>query len=294
MIISPDLTRENTHITGETVVIYDNSENALSLVARDSSSVTFLNVITHDEVGIHIGGGAYNNDITRNYGEIGWKDNVPRHFLTMISGNNLVKNHSTVGINTRIPKHDEYVLDINGPTSISHSETTEIYASPSFLYGIYHDLSLNMLYGVGDYGASIGNIAYPQYVLSSVDGGFTWSNELIETDSNKLLVSAPYRMNAIYHNGNMSVVVGENGFVYYKEDNSNWVQRSISVNNGVSVFQLEYNSVYITDNDQVLLGCGTNSVNSIHFLTTTEITYTNTYPEQIWDIPKDTQSNYID
>ena len=45
---------------------------------------------------------------------------------TIIAGNTISKIKSTMGVNTLFPETDNYVLDINGPVKISHSEIIEV------------------------------------------------------------------------------------------------------------------------------------------------------------------------
>ena len=126
-------------LLNESVVIYDissgpflpnifedscfNSGSAITLVADNQKSNTSLNIITPSGSGISIVGGSYINDISFSSGSIGVFNNNNEFVTsqTFIANNNL-SNRTTIGINTTLPETNNYVLDINGTTKISHNE----------------------------------------------------------------------------------------------------------------------------------------------------------------------------
>jgi hypothetical protein len=110
------------HINNETVVIYDISSgiffkniynnpsaitgSSVSLIANDTSSNTFMNIITPNKVGLAIGGGTYPNDNRRSMGTIGLTDSSGNYTPSqmIVSGNNILNYRSTIGINTFKPR----------------------------------------------------------------------------------------------------------------------------------------------------------------------------------------------
>ena len=99
---------------------------------------------------------------------------------TVVSGKNQMLLRGTVGFNTYSPKTENYVLDINGPVIIDH---TEIYKPVSVNYEL-HSVTfspINPLLGVAVGGTSsyfIEGVTEPQsltsyYVLTTKDGGVT-------------------------------------------------------------------------------------------------------------------------
>ena len=131
------------HLLNESVIIYDisgnsylspyyksyNAGNALTLVSTDTSSNTFLNIISPDKKGFFIGGGQYPEDLKRKMGVIGLIDgsnSIITPAQTIVSGNILTRNYTTTGFNTLKPLIDNYVVDINGPVHIKDGEITNL------------------------------------------------------------------------------------------------------------------------------------------------------------------------
>jgi hypothetical protein len=142
MSVSYRTNNVTSHVMGETAVIYDissgtylqpvyqnsteNTGSALSLIANDSSSNTFMNIITPNKKGLSIGGGVYPNDQSRSMGSIGWRDTNANYTpsINIISGNSNIKHKTTVGINTYAPATEDYTFDVNGPIHVKNGELT--------------------------------------------------------------------------------------------------------------------------------------------------------------------------
>jgi hypothetical protein len=153
------------------------SGNALSLIAKDNSSNTFLTIAAPSKIGLAIGGGAFPYDTTRAMGTIGMNlNNTYTPIQTIVSGIQPLYYKNTVGINTYAPKTENYVLDINGPTRIGNGEitttghstievTTMAFSRRDPLYG--------MLCGSPFY---TGSSAKPFSMMTTItlDGGKTW------------------------------------------------------------------------------------------------------------------------
>ena len=133
------------HIHNETMVVYDMSNgtykdlyykddtifkgNALSLIARDSSANTSMNITTPDGKGAVISGGAYpiNNamsmlvlDVSNNSEE---KPQAEKpQALMIVSGQKTEKYNTTTSINKYISQTEHYSLDVNGATYIADSQ----------------------------------------------------------------------------------------------------------------------------------------------------------------------------
>ncbi len=192
------------HLLGETAIVYDNSAgtyqypvyqnaasirgNALTLVANDASSVTFMNVVSSDKKGIALGGGAYPNNTTRAMGTIGlvdsWGNYLPAVNLVDASSN--VRNKFALGINTYAPEIDNYILNVNGPThlkngqiSITKQTDIEIYrlgvfaANTNYAIAVGSPTTTDLTYNDAVY-------KYRQEVYYTVNGGESWTD--ISTD----------------------------------------------------------------------------------------------------------------
>ena len=194
---------QNAHIYNETAVLYDNSWGtylnehyknstaktgyALTMVTTDTSSNTFMNMITPNKVGLSIGGGAYPNDQTRAMGTFGWID-VSGDFIpaqTIVSGNNISKYRSTTGFNTYAPRTEKYVVDINGPVHITNGQI-KVANSPKYqIYGVskLRTYQQNIM-AVGSPSVaginSLNNTSFfAQYIGYSNDGGQSWQQSLV-------------------------------------------------------------------------------------------------------------------
>ena len=140
--ISNRSSQVNAHVHGETAVIYDNSAsiyqyavyqnsqsiagNALTLVANDASSVTFMNMVSSDKKGLAIGGGTYPNDMTKAMGTIGLVDSCGNYTpsVNIVDASSNVYRKFAMGINTYAPEVNNYVLSMNGPTHLKNGHLT--------------------------------------------------------------------------------------------------------------------------------------------------------------------------
>lgn len=192
-----------SHVNGETLVVYDissgiylssNYDNsacytgtALSLIASDLSSITFLKITNKDgSKGWGWGAGTYPNDTSRSMATMGWTD-ICKNYIpnqTIVSGNSSIHNRSTIGINTYSPITEKYIMDINGPIRLSHNEVHLVgdisfeILSMSFSkrpnqqnYGIavgsFKDVNLNSAFAAA-------NSSYSFYSAYTMDGGKRW------------------------------------------------------------------------------------------------------------------------
>ena len=199
---------QGAHIYNETVVLYDNSWGtylpehyknntantgyALTMVTADTSSNTFMNIVTPNKVGLSVGGGAYPNDQTRSMGTMGWVD-TSGYFIPaqmMVSGNNVSKYRSTTGFNTYAPRTEQYVVDINGPVHITNGQ---IKVASSVQYEVYGVSKLRTyqknIIAVGSPSVDgsnngLNNSYFLQYISYSNDGGQSWKQSIVNTLGN--------------------------------------------------------------------------------------------------------------
>jgi photosystem II stability/assembly factor-like uncharacterized protein len=243
----------NKHIKNESLIIYDISSgvylpdvydnsscltgNSLTLVATDSYSNTFLNIIGSPDLsgqtrGISIGGGTYPFDLSRSMGVIGWTDNVgvfqPSQII--VSGNDPIKNKCTIGINTNFPKTDGFVLDINGPTRLSNGTVVNIGNQPFEIVtmGISRN-NPNTIIAVGSPSA-VGDGYYipsPHYAYVSQDGGSSWNSYLITATTPQINFQfqdyTGYLTSIYVYNSSYAVIGSDNGYFFYTVDGGkNW------------------------------------------------------------------------
>jgi len=234
------------HVYGETAVIYDNSAgfyqypvyqnsalvtgNALTLVANDASSITFLNMVTPDKKGMAIGGGAYPNNTTRAMGTIGLLDTSGNYApsVHLVDASSNVYRKFGLGINTYAPELDSYTLNINGPTHMKNGQLTitlqpniEIYkmslASPNSNYGI----AIGSPYTT-DASFTDPTYKYRQKVYYTTNGGEIWTdnsvdvtNGLYNTSIEQAVSGAPRYINGIFaYDASLSFLCA-NGIINY-------------------------------------------------------------------------------
>jgi hypothetical protein len=234
MSISP-LTGQNAHLKNETAIIYDisngkylydvykqdteNTGNALTLVATDMSSITFLNIITPNKKGLEIGGGAYPNDQSRSLGTFGYNDSTGNYvpIQNLVSGSSSVKVRSTTGINTFAPRTDAYSLDINGPVHITNGQITPVIDTSFQIIDTHFSSSIGMSVGTPSAIAR----PYFQNILYTSNGGQSWKIANINSGD---LQDAPILFTAVYvFNATYAFVGGTQGFFFYTNNGgSTW------------------------------------------------------------------------
>jgi hypothetical protein len=250
---------QSAHIYNETVVLYDNSWGtylpehykntpaktgyAMTMVTTDTSSNTFMNLVTPNKVGLSVGGGAYPNDPTRAMGTMGWVD-VSGYFIpaqTIVSGNNISKYRSTTGFNTYAPRTEQYVVDINGPVHITNGQikiASNVKYQP---YGVskLKNYQQNII-AVGSpsvVGQNISGIVnfYSQYISYSNDGGQSWKQSLVNpvvgytgdlSGQSTIYELSPHNNTAVFsYDNSFSVLSADQGLLWYTINGGvNWSQ----------------------------------------------------------------------
>ena len=218
------------HVLNEAAVIYDISAgtyfynayqqsgvttgSAMSLVANDPSSNTFLNLVTPATQGGAFGGGAFPGDLTRSMAIVGTLDtsgNRTPHQI-VVSGTSAVRAKATAGFNTFAPPLDHYAVDINGPLKITNGEisTTAQPGIQVFQLGYSKNRSYpNNLVTVGSPYLNP-NRLNSYFTWNSVNGGQTWSQPPIGSaisPGETALVINLYSSSA--YNNNFWVVAGD-------------------------------------------------------------------------------------
>ena len=264
---------ENAHIYNETLIVYDNSYgplhptiykvpsaisgNAASFIANDNSSNTFLKVITPNNTGLHINGGAYPIDQTRSMGSLNWIDNsntlIPAQMI--VSGNNAAKYRSTIGFNTYAPRTEKYVIDINGPIHITNGQIKNTATT------IFEIKKISVLKNYQNNIIAIGSpstidISYNQNIYYSKDGGQSWKLSAVTnsadgvTNYNEGLESnSPKTFYSIYtYDNSFSVMVGDGGFIYYTSNGGiRWSELAIAnQNNNYRAIFVDVSHIYFS------------------------------------------------
>ena len=229
-------TNTNAHVMGEPMVIYDTSSgtylysvyenakeftgNALSLIANDSSSNTFMNIIAPNRQGISLGGGVYPNDAARSMGSIGWRDISANYTpaINVVSGSSNLKQKTTVGINTHGPETENYAFDVNGPIHVKNGELTVV-KQPTF--EIKH---ISTGRSAPNSGVAIGSpykydptnptYKYRQQILYTTNGGETWNSSFDNSGDTIEGRNNWFRCSYVY-DSSLSIIAGDGGYAYY-------------------------------------------------------------------------------
>ena len=271
--------KEYSHVMKETAVIYDVSNgpylkpvyenltettgNALSLIANDSSSNTFMNIVTPNKKGLSIGGGVYPNDQNRSMGTIGWSDSSANYTpsINIVSGNSNVRYKSTIGINTHAPTTETYVVDVNGPIHIKNGELTiSSQADIEIKWLTIGKTNKNCAIALGSPYTSIDDIdvtqKYKQKIYYTSNYGETWktnfdlSGGFIETTPNTFLKSA------YIYDSSLSLIGGDRGYAFYSYNGfaSNWKPIIVSAIPNATKENYSIKSIYINPSKRSFFG----------------------------------------
>jgi hypothetical protein len=280
----------SSHIMGETVVVYDTSSGtylplvyqnatettgtALSLIANDSSSNTFMHIITPNKQGISIGGGVYPNDQTKSMGTIGLRDVSANYTPTMniVAGNSKIRNKTTLGLNTHSPLTDSYILDVNGPIHVNNGELT-VTSSANFEISILsvgktknYSVAVGSPYTIGN-GTTTGG--YKQKILYTTNGGETWL-ENYDLSGTQFENASNYIRSAFVFDSSLAIIAGDRSYSFYSYNGGipigqNKAWQSINFPSFMQNENYSVKSIFINDSKRVFNGVDVSGSNSLIF-----------------------------
>ena len=227
-------------INKESVLIYDvgdgfflsdiynentvSSGSALTLIGSDTNLCnTGMNIVTSMNKGMKLLGGIDAYDNTRSVSILGVYDTmnnmVPSQ--TIIAGNTISKIKSTMGVNTLFPETDNYVLDINGPVKISHSEIIVIKNVNYFISKmIFYEMDRKIGIAFGNSTELINSITlkrtYQQKILSTINSGQSW-NEYIFYEGDESITPINLGCGFIY-SSTVALIGGDSGMLLLSVD----------------------------------------------------------------------------
>lgn len=257
----------------EAVVIFDSSDNvspylyyyyndlsynsgdAANIVSVDYSSNVFLTMRNRAGAGLAVGGGYLPGNMIMGSLALTDTNNVKHSAMNIISGNFNKQIRTAIGVNKHsVVKEsngiNKYAMEINGPLKMGHQELN-IAAETTFeiLGQCFYDNS-GFAFGTPTKEDSL----YNQYVLTTSDGGFTWTRtKFIKTVSDNL-ETLDINFNAGYSSKTepLYLVGGEQNFLYYSNNYGvSWT--NIIVVNTVSINLV---SIYLSPNkSRLIIGC---------------------------------------
>lgn len=253
----------STNILNETLVVYDisaglylydvyndssyNKGNALTLVSNDSSSNTFMNIVTPSKLGLGIGGGSYVNDTNRSFGTIGVFNSQNQYIpaQNIVTGNSKAKYYTTTSVNKYSPKTENYVMDINGAVRITNGEINKVQDVSFQILNIAFS-KIDKLFGiaVGTPGPPTSQSRYTQYIYYTNDGGINW--KLSTVDDNATGIAGTAKNLSIYVYDRSYAVIGTSSgnLLYSTNGGINWSKYVVPDYNFNNIFILKKTDGY--------------------------------------------------
>jgi len=255
-----------TNIHNESTVIYDISNglylhdayensvalagSALTLMATDNNSNTFLRLLTPNNAGLSIAAGTYPNDTSRTINTLGLTDNTGKYRVnqTVVSGNSTIKYYTTTGFNTYAPRIDNYVMDINGPTHISNGEINQM---AKFDYEV---LKTSFSKTMRNFGIAVGTPSpritvnsvtrNPQYISYTSDSGVTWTPVRVD-DFGDFEQGQQKDFTVYTHDDKFAILGSATGALYYTKDGGkNWVN-AVANDLGTDDYRRTYKTLFL-------------------------------------------------
>jgi hypothetical protein len=230
----------SANIFNETAIIYDTSSGtyfnniygisnaytgtAMTMVANDNNSNTFMKIVSPNKLGLGLGGGAYTYDKTRSMATMGVVDTSGIYFptQTIVKGNSNLKYYSTLGINKYVPTTENYILDINGATRITNGEINTV------LDASFEIKKVSFSKTVPTFGIAVGTPSsitlnqYYQYIYYTTNGGTTWTQSRLDATSGGIETVTNTLTSYVYDNL-YSIIGARNSFFYFtKNGGANW------------------------------------------------------------------------
>ena len=232
-----------------------NSGDAANIVSVDYSSNVFLTMRNRAGAGLAVGGGYLPGNMIMGSLALTDANNVKHSAMNIISGNFNKQIRTAIGVNKHsvVKESDginKYAMEINGPLKMGHQELN-VAAETTFeiLGQCFYDNS-GFAFGT----PTKEGLYYNQYVLTTSDGGFTWTlTKFIKTGIDNLETS-DINFNAGYSSKTepLYLVGGEQNFLYYSNNYGiSWTNVTIS-----SVAIMNIQAVYLSPNKSCLIIAG--------------------------------------
>ena len=243
-----------------------NSGDAVNIVSADYSSNVFLTLQNRGGAGMAVGGGYLPGNMIMGSLALTDASNVKHSAMNIISGNLNKQIRTSIGVNKHsVAKEAEginkYAMEVNGPVKISHQEIN-VAAETTFeiLGQCFYDNS-GFAFGTPIKEGSVFN----QYILTTSDGGFTWSRTKIVKTVADNLETSDIIFNAGYSSKTepLYLVGGEQNFLYYSNNYGvNWTGITV-----VNTFSVNLVSVYLSPNkSRLIIGCFVSANNNYRVL----------------------------
>lgn len=265
-----------------------NSGDAVNISSVDYSSNVFLTLRNRGGAGMAVGGGYLPGNMMMGSLALTDASNVKYSAMNIISGNLSRQSRTSICVNKHSIQKDadginKYVMDINGPVKMGHMELN-VAAETTFevLGQVFYDNSGFAFGTPTKEGAS-----YNHYILSTSDGGFTWTRKrFIKNGADDLEIS-----DIIFDAGYSSkteplyLIGGEQNYLYYSNNyGTNWTSVVVS-----STAIVNIKTIYLSPNKSYLIiggifGSDYRILNSSAFATYPTIGTVSTSPGSRFDV----------
>jgi hypothetical protein len=194
-----------------------NSGNAANIISADYSSNVFLTMRNRSGAGLAVGGGYMPGNLIMGTLALTDANNVKYSAMNIISGNLNKQLRTSIGVNKHSVVNDtnginKYAMEVNGPIKIGHQEIN-VAADTTFeiLGQCFYDNS-GFAFGTPTKEGGLFN----QYLLTTNDGGFTWTKLAFNKPIDNLETS-DINFNAGYSSKSepLYLVGGEQNYLYY-------------------------------------------------------------------------------
>jgi hypothetical protein len=261
-----------------------NSGDAANIVSVDYSSNVFLTMRNRAGAGLAVGGGYLPGNLIMGSLALTDASNVKHSAMNIISGNLNKQIRTSIGVNKHsVVKESEginkYAMEINGPLKIGHQELN-VAAETTFeiLGQCFYDNS-GFAFGT----PTKEGILYNQYVLTTSDGGFTWTRtKFVKTNSDNLEIF-DINFNAGYSSKTepLYLVGGEQNFLYYSNNYGvSWTNIIVVNTDSVNLV-----SIYLSPNkSRLIIGCYVSANNYYRILNSSGLGNVSTIPGSQIDI----------
>jgi photosystem II stability/assembly factor-like uncharacterized protein len=240
-----------------------NSGNAANIIASDNSSNVFLTMRTQSGAGLAVGGGYLPGNMIMGTLALTDLSNVKHSAMNIISGNFNKQIRTAIGVNKHSVVKDadginKYAMEVNGPLKINHQEISVVADTPfEILSQCFYDNSgfaIGTLTAVGPYEDTT------RYLLTTSDGGFSWTkNEFIRDSSNDNLNNGFIMLNAGFSSKTfpLYLVAGGSNFCYYSNNYGvSWSSITVSTD-----YTINTTAIYLSPNKAYLIiGCNVGTV----------------------------------
>lgn len=209
-----------------------NSGDAVNISSVDYSSNVFLTLRNRGGAGMAVGGGYLSGNMIMGSLALTDTSNVKYSAMNIISGNLNRQLRTAICVNKHSITKDadginQYVMDINGPVKMGHMELNVATETTFEILGQFFYDNSGFAFGTPTKEGAL----YNHYILSTSDGGFTWTRQRLVKNGVDDLEISDIVFNAGYSSKTepLYLIGGEQNYLYYSNNyGTNWTSIIVS------------------------------------------------------------------